>query len=423
MRLIRSFRCLLARSLFLAMGLRIGYWRKAVERAWAMESREEYLESILKKVAPRDANGNPVKTYAELKTAPILTKKAFRHSASRPNKSAVFHRHTAGSSGDPTSIWLNRQELGRMLGVRDYCYRHCGIRVGDREGRLWGRPETGLKSRVKNFVLNRRVFHTSGRNLEKEIQELIEWRPDYLYGYASLLMECARQLKQNGQMVPGLKCVIVTAETILPSQKEHLSRIFRCPVHEEYGASEFDIIAFECRSGHRHLVNPWLLLESGPEEQALVTDVSRSSQSLVRYELGDILQLSTVDCPGLGSTQIISLLEGRTSNRFAFTAENERFHAVEFAYAVDQYQQKHGDLFQFVVTQVRPGVFGLVCSPEPKEGTVSVAKDIEMAIQRSAGYEVKVETQSGLERQGKTSYFVQTINATNSGAAMGAVGS
>ena len=423
MPLIREFRYLLARSLFLAMGLRISHWRRMVELAWSVQSRDRYVESFLETVAPQNARGDPVRTCAELQAAPILTKNAFRRSASKPGKAAVFHRHTAGSSGDPTNIWLTRQELGRMLGVRDYCYRYCGIRLGDKEGRLWGRPETGLKSRIKHFILNRRVFHTAGRDLDKEVQALIRWRPTYLYGYVSLLMECARQLENSAQCIPDLQCVIITAETSLPSQRKYLSSVFRCPVHEEYGASEFDIIAFECRLGHRHLVNPWLFVESGPDEQALVTDVSRKSQSLVRYELGDTLQLSNTDCPDLGSNLVISTLEGRTSNRFALSEKNERFHAVEFAYAVDEYQTKYGDLFQFVVTQNRPGVFLLACNPDPRAGAASVAQHIEMSIQRNAGYDVKVETQSGLESQGKTSYFVQKMDTGNSCAATEAFGS
>lgn len=303
-----------------------------------------------------------------------------------------------------------------MLGVRDYCYRHCGIRVGDREGRLWGRPETGLKSRLKNFVLNRRVFHISGNNPEKEVRELIQWRPCYLYGYASLLMECARYLEYTDQSIPDLTCVIVTAETILPSQKEHLSRIFKCPVHEEYGASEFDIVAFECRSGHRHLVNPWLMVESGPDAQALVTDVSRESQALVHYELGDTLNLDRTECQALGSVQAISILEGRSSNRFALTKHNERFHAVEFAHAVEQYQTENSEFFRFVVRQNHPGAFLLACSPEPRAGVTAVARYIEGEIQRNTGCEVEVEHQPGLTLQRKMPYFVQTIELQSSRA-------
>ena len=420
---VRDFRFVLARTVFLAMGLRISYWRRTVEQAWSGPSRDRFIESWLKTVRPLDADGKPVRTLNEVQVAPCLTKQAFCRSGSKPSRKAVFHRHTAGSSGNPTNVWLNRQELGRMLGVRDYCYRYCGVRVGDREGRLWGRPETGFKNRVKHFMLNRRVFHTSGRHLDREVRGLIQWRPSYLYGYSSLLMRCARHLEETAQSIPDLKCVIVTAESILPSQKDYLRRAFRCPVYEEYGASEFDIIAFECRSGHRHLVNPWLLVESSSEGDALVTDASRTSQSLVRYELGDSMHLRETECPAIGSFQVISTLEGRTSNRFALTQDNDQFHAVEFAHAVDQYQRRHGDLFQFVVTQTRPGLFLLSCTPEPKNGTVAVAEHIEMAIQRNVGYDVKVKAQPGLERQGKTSYFVQTIQSVDGDTATEAAGS
>lgn len=400
----------MARSVFLAMGLRIGYWRRLVEQAWSAQSRDQYIESALKTVMPLDADGNVVTTLTELQAAPILKKKTFRQSASKPAKVTLFHRHTAGSSGDPTEVWLDRRELGRMLGVRDYCYRYCGIRVGDKEGRLWGRPDRGFKSRLKNFLLNRRIFNTSGQKLESEVRGLIEWQPAYLYGYASLLMECARQLIHTEQSIPGLQCVIVTAETVLPSQKEYLSRVFNCQVYEEYGASEFDIIAFECRRGHRHLVNPWLLVESGPEEQALVTDVCRKSQSLVRYELGDTLQLSKLSCSEIGSPKAISILEGRSSNRFVFTEDKNRFHAVEIAYAVNEYQIENGELFQFNLIQSSPGLVRLFCNPEPRNGAEDLANYIQIIIRDKTGYNVCIMTCND-ERQlsSKKPYFEQKI--------------
>ncbi|WP_295718465.1 hypothetical protein [uncultured Halovibrio sp.] len=348
-----------------------------------------------------------ISTLQGLEKAPILTKKDFIQSGSTPRQKARFHRHTAGSSGTPTDVWLNRNELGRMLGVRDYCYRHCGIRVGDREGRIWGRPERGLKSIIKQFLLNRQVFHPSGRFLKEEVERLIQWRPTYLYGYASLLLECAQEVERSERSIPGLKCVIVTAETIIPSQKAFLGRAFNCSVHEEYGASEFDIIAFECGDGHRHLVNPWLIIESGPEAQALVTDVSRKTQSLIRYELGDVLQMNSTECHSLGDHQVISVLEGRLSNQFAVTAQSEKFHAVEFGHIIERYQSDFGDVFQFTFIQDVPGRFRLECSPIPEQGIEVVARYVEDMILRKTGYSIQVITNKEPNRsEKKKTYFV-----------------
>ena len=410
MRPVLCFRYLMVRFIFCIMGLRVGYWCKVVERAWSVEARDEYLESLLRSVAPKNAYGNSVTTLREVRESPILTKKAFRKSAAKPNRKAKYHRHTAGSSGNPTDVWLDREELGRMLGVRDYCYRHCGIRVGDREGRLWGRQENGIKSRLKNFLLNRQVFHTAGPSLQKEVQRLISWRPDYLYGYASLLIECAQEIERTEHPIPRMKCVIVTAETILASQKEYLARVFGCSVHEEYGASEFDIIAFECRSGHRHLVNPWLILESGPDFQVLVTDVGRRSQDLVRYELGDVLRFRSTDCSEFGSSNVISTLEGRTANQFALTANNERFHAVEFGYAMDEFQRTYHELFRFTVIQIKPGSFIVQCTPIPMAGGHLLSEHLKSRIKARLGYSLQIETrESGDPDLRKREYFVSGL--------------
>lgn len=402
----RIFRYFLTRCLVRAMGIRIEYWRRTVEKLWSLDSRDQYLESYLKSVAPQDCYGNRIETLSELNEASILTKKCLAGSSLKRPIESRFDRHTAGTSGTPTEVWLNRRELSQMLGVRDYCYRHCGIRVGDREGRVWARPEKGLKSRIKNFSLNRQVFHTSGEDLTREVKNLIRWRPVYVYGYSSLLIECAREMEETGRFITGLKCVIVTAEAIFPSQKKYLGRIFGCPVYEEYGSSEFDIIAFECSSGHCHLVNPWLILESGPEQQLVVSDVCRTSQPFIRYELGDIVLLEENRCEELGSSWVISSLKGRSSSQFALSEESKKFHAVEFGRAVDHFQKEYGELFQFTVLQRSPGCFDLLCNPIPVAGNDILARYVERSILETANCKIEIKVKQGSESEHiKRTYF------------------
>ncbi|KPQ01351.1 MAG: phenylacetate-CoA ligase [Marinobacter sp. HL-58] len=413
---------MLTRMAFICMGLRVSKYRKEVEALWAMpeNDRNNELDRLLRKNRPLNAAAEEVTSLEKLFSSPPLSKRALREqdSQGRGKKAGRFGRHTAGTTGEPNHVSLCRSELGRMLGVRDYCFRHYGLKLGQREARLWGRPEAGMKSWVKNFILNRHVFHPVGPDANNEMAGLLDWKPDYLYGYASLLLDAAQILEtMDIEFVPP-KCVICTAESILPAQKAYIARVFKAPVAEEYGATEFDVIAFECTEGHRHLVNPWVLVENSGDNGCLVTDVSRTSQSLVRYELGDSIELELSECIRLGAPEVISHLEGRSINRFAYLSRNEKFHALEFARAVDRYQSQSGEVFGFTVHQYRYGCFVLETSSDPKKGIQDLSDFIVEYLDGVVGVRVEITPENEkivAEPTAKKGYFIQAMEPDHDG--------
>lgn len=415
--ILRPARFLLTRLLFLALGLPIVRYRKEVENLWLLseEDRAEKLDQLLARNRPKDSVGEEVTGLDAIKTSPSLSKKQLRTQPVRgvlEGDKSRFGRHTAGTTGEPTQVLLTRKELARMLGVREYCFRHYGLKLGQREARLWGRPESGVKSWLKNFVMNRRVFHPVGLDATREVAELLKWKPDYLYGYASLLLEAAQTLASMDIEFDPPKCVVCTAESILPAQKAYISRAFKAPVAEEYGSTEFDVIAFECAEGHRHLVNPWVLVENSESKGCLVTDVSRTSQSLIRYELGDHASVEKSGCTLLGATDVIHQLEGRSINRFAYLSRNEKFHALEFARAVDRYQSMSGEVFEFTVYQYQYGHFVLETSTNLGKGRQDLCEFISEHLYPVVGEKVNIipaGEQIDTEHSDKKGYFVQAM--------------
>ncbi|WP_141103813.1 CoF synthetase [Marinobacter sp. es.048] len=299
-----------------------------------------------------------------------------------------------------------------MLAVRDYCFRHYGLKLGQREARLWGRPEAGIKSRLKNFVMNRRVFHPVGAQAKDEVADLLSWKPDYLYGYASLLLEAAQILDGMEIEFDPPRCVVCTAESILPAQKAYISRAFKAPVAEEYGSTEFDVIAFECTTGHRHLVNPWLIVEEG-EDNGLISDVSRTSQSLIRYQLGDLFAIKGLGCGALGAVESIEQLQGRTLDRFFYLSEGNKIHASAFSKLFDQYLTETKDLFLFSLRQDAYSELKVFIDSAPKNGTTDLKEFLEREISGFAGVRIGVEVSvvANRDRSEKRNYFVQNMKA------------
>ena len=297
-----------------------------------------------------------------------------------------------------------------MLGVRDYCLRHYDLNLGQREARLWGRPESGVKSWAKNFVMNRRVFYPVGARAEQEVTELISWRPDYLYGYSSLLLEAAKVLDGMDLEFDPPRCVISTAESILPTQKEFISRVFKAPVAEEYGSTEFDVIAFECSKGHRHLVNPWLIVED-VEENGVISDLSRVSQNLIRYELGDSFSIKNSVCRILGDERYIDQLHGRTIDSFFFVNESEKVHEIFLSRLFDRYFGENDDVFSFQMKQHEYAYLEVVIDLPPLKGIEHLRSFLEREVAKISGtsIDVQVQVENFLQSGQKRNYFIQNM--------------
>lgn len=417
--IVRLVRFSLTRLFFLAMGLPISRYRKEVESLWNLSDsdRVEKLNRLLVSNHPKNSAGVDVTGLEALSSSPPLSKKQLStHSNDLQSMGSrlLFGRHTAGTTGEPTHVALNRIELSRMLGVRDYCFRHYGVKLGKREARLWGRPESGVKSWVKNYVMNRKVFHPVGPNAGNEILDLVKWQPDYLYGYTSLLLEAAKLLESMDLEFEPPKFVVCTAESVLPAQKAYISKVFRAPVAEEYGSTEFDIIAFECKKGHRHLVNPWLIVE-GSEEGGLISDVSRTTQDLVRYQLGDQFFIKESSCHLFGNHQYIESLQGRTIDIFFFFNEKDKVHIITFSRILDRYFSESGDVFSFIMVQNSYSMLDLKIDTVPIKGVDFLKELFEREVKLETGLSVSLNIIIGslTSDYGKRNYFIQNLPNVN----------
>lgn len=417
MKALFFFRYVLARLTYLVLRLPVARFQAEVEDLWGLEPNErlQRLSCILNKNQPKDAQGVAVHSLSELPDRPPMSKADLRAmSAASSTVASGFSRHTAGTTGEPTHISLTRTELAQMLAVRAYCYNKHGLKLGQREARVWGRAANTLTAKIRDFLLNRRVFYPAESDAEDAVEKLVKWHPEYLYGYTSLILEAAQIVKKKGLKPSGVKAVICTAESILPSQKKYISNAFNAPVLEEYGSTEFDIIAFECKSGHLHLVNPWLWVETRNGE-ALISDVSRASQSLIRYGLGDSFIMSVSECRSLGSQWVIKELHGRTMNQFAYLNPAEKFHAVVFARAVDAYMSLFGDCFRFMVRQTNYCGFDFYLSETPSQGSehfkawLGLELRKKLALDDDVELEFNIFTGDQLMKKSKYTYFLQDL--------------
>lgn len=306
---------------------------------------------------------------------------------------------TAGTTGLPVTVLKDRANHARQIAHRIYGLGRLGIRYGSREARFWGRSDRPTQRSRRDLLLNRQVFAMLGRTddaLRTEAQELLDFHPDYFYGYSSLVLRTAEVWRRFELPVPRLDGIVCTAESLTPAQGRFISEVFDCPVAMEYGCSEVDIIAMQCSAGTYHVLDHHLLLEIEPAGAdrggALITDLDNFSMPLIRYRLGDDLALRTTPCPCGSPATAIESVEGRTLTQVLQLPSGRTVHAVVFAHLFEALANEGFPVLQFRVRQVRTDRFEAQVELEAPTDQAALAEQIRRRTCDKLEESVEVET-------------------------------
>jgi phenylacetate-CoA ligase len=132
------------------------------------------------------------------------------------------------------------------------------------------------------------------------------FEPTVLITYPSCAAALA-QLQREGRLRVRLAEVWCGGEQLSDAQRALVRSAFGCPVRNNYGASEFFSMAWECEHGRLHLNDDWVVLEpvdrqlrpvaSGVAAHAvLLTHLANHVQPLLRYRLDDAIRFTGERC-------------------------------------------------------------------------------------------------------------------------------
>jgi len=259
-------------------------------------------------------------------------------------------RLSGGSTGKPVVVVADVRASAMSQAARVVCQGWYDIKMGDRQIRLWGRPLAGnqTRERWKDRILNRiRLDSLSleAGSIGKTVAVIRKFGAEYIYGYASLIRLLADRLddKDISELFLNLKAVITTSETLPDYQQRLLERRFSCPVVDEYGCSEVDIISFQCPQGQHHIVADNALVEIkrfGEEPpgygQVLVTDLNNQATPVIRYRLGDLAPLDKPQCPCGRGWPCMGKTLGRAQGQYVRIPEKGLVHSQFIVYIIEK---------------------------------------------------------------------------------------
>ena len=162
-------------------------------------------------------------------------------------------------------------------------------------------------------------------SIENIVKKLGDLQPNIISSPPSMLKILARE-KEEGRLAVNPVKLISYAEVLYPDVREYLRRIFNCKVHEIYKCSE-GAIAITCRYGSLHVNEDIVAIQlvnrdgtptapGNPCHKLIITDLHKSSLPIIRYELNDIITLSTEKCRCGSHFRVIEKIQGRSDDLF-----------------------------------------------------------------------------------------------------------
>lgn len=326
------------------------------DKARLKKYQQNRLNDIIKNLSKKIPNYSKIKITdnCELKDFPILNKDSIKENNKlfqTKQKVRLSKRSTSGSTGTPFSFYKDRFSTAFMDAVMYHSYTWHGINIGDRQVRFWGFPiskRAKIRELFKDFLMNRlrmSAFEISDESMHSFYKKMIRFRPDYFYGYPSLIYEFACFAERSGLCFDHLrlKGIIVTGEQVVDEHLFKIEEIFHTDVIIEYGCTEVGIIAFQCPQKNMHIMSSNIIVEIikdgrsvlDEEGKIVVSELSGNSMPFLRYELGDIGAISSQPCTCGLQFPVLKVVSGRLDS-FILTPSGRKVYDAILAYTLKE---------------------------------------------------------------------------------------
>ena len=165
------------------------------------------------------------------------------------------------------------------------------------------------------------------KSTEEIVARLNDFQPVMLGGYPTAL-ELLIDEQKSGRLQIEPVIIMTGGEYLGDALRQQLAETFNCYVQTNYSCTEGGTVACECREGHFHINEDWVIVEAVDEQnnavpyghvahKLLLTNLFNYTQPFIRYELTDQAILHNEPCP-CGKNTMWLEVEGRTDDILTF---------------------------------------------------------------------------------------------------------
>lgn len=276
-----------------------------------------------------------IRTVEDLKHLPVMTKQDVKSHAAELFSTAVsrrscFSTKTGGTTGKPLTVYLTKHALAFQWAT---WWRHrgrFGFRFGEDRSLMFGArlpvPPGQVDCPLWRYDIGLNRAYISSSHLTSDLmQNVLDWMNresfDLYVGYPSAMYILAKWMLDSGQrLMRRPKRIVTGSDALLPKFEEALTRAFGAPVTEQYGTGEACGNISKCEDGNWHIdfelgVIEFLEIENCPGKARMVfTGLQNEAMPFLRYEIGDVVELSQRKCGCGRSSMVVDSIDGRTED-------------------------------------------------------------------------------------------------------------
>jgi putative adenylate-forming enzyme len=203
--------------------------------------------------------------------------------------------------------------------------RVIGLKWYRRKVAFFLRANSNLYDSVRSRLLHFEFFDLLD-DFSEHVRRLNAYQPNILVAQPSLLLELARAI-ESGQLQLSVEKVISVAEVLYPEDRMFLEAAFGKNIDQVYQCTE-GFLASTCTHGNLHFHEDFLIIEKKYLDaerrrfHPVITDLERTTQPVIRYELNDIIHELTETCPCGSPWMAIDHIEGRSDDDLRFRRED-----------------------------------------------------------------------------------------------------
>jgi len=259
-----------------------------------------------------------------LSEAMEVAEKAERLRDFSPTINGITIGLSSGTSGNRGIFMASKKERANWVAcVLD---RVIGFSLKKRSVAFFLRANSNLYSSITSKLLRFSFFDILGQ-IEGYIEKLNALQPTILVAQPSILLELASFVEEGKLSISPSK-VISVAEVLSPEDSKYLKGVFQQTIHQVYQCTE-GMLAASCEHGNLHFNDDFLIIEKkylDAEKKRfhpIITDLIRTSQPIIRYELNDIIH-EKIDCPCGSTFTAIEKVEGRSDDVLVFKTDQNK---------------------------------------------------------------------------------------------------
>lgn len=326
-------------------------------------------------------NVKDIKNPEDISKIPILTKKIVREQNNKLitnglNPKTVLTIVTGGTTGPPLKILRDKQDSSFTWGAFFRWYNWMGVQIGDRITKIWGTPTVIKKpfkqyfwGAVKNYYYNRQhinSFNLNQKTIPGILNRINKFKPVLIRGYLSALIQLAEYIQDENIIdFHRPRAISSTTETLFPSLRVLIERIFKTKLYDQYGCGECNSIAFDNNDGNGlYIAMEHAMVEildnqnddaGYSEGRLIVTNLDNYAMPFIRYENGDLACRGRKENKSDFNLDLLKRISGRMADTIILN-DGSKVHGVFFTDILNDLFTAHPDfIHRFQVYQNIPG--------------------------------------------------------------------